>query len=68
MISNAKPEDMPSEKPSAAKKKPSSEKTVKNPSDYQSAVVDTLLKARIVQGLTVTIRFVLSVFVRWVQT
>ena len=45
MISNAKPEDMPSEKPSAAEKKLSSEKTVKKPSDYQSAVARHLAES-----------------------
>ena len=45
MISNAKPEDMPSEKPSAAEKKPPSEKTVKKPSDHQSAVARHLAES-----------------------
>ena len=36
---------MPSEKPSAAEKKPSSEKTVNKPSDYQSAVARHLAES-----------------------
>ena len=36
---------MPSEKPSAAEKKPSGEKTVKKPSDYQSAVARHLAES-----------------------
>ena len=46
MISNAKPEDTSSEKPSAADKKPSSEKPVKKPSDYQSAVARHLAESK----------------------
>ena len=65
MFSNAKPEDMPSEKPSAAEKKPSNEKTVKKPSDYQSAVARHLAESEDCAMAYSDNSFgVLSVFVR----
>ena len=45
-ISNAKPEDHAFGKPSAAEKKPSSEKPEKKPSDYQSAVARHLAESK----------------------
>ena len=62
MTANTKPEDTPPELPS--EKKPSSEKPEKKPSDYQSAVARHLAKTKGVHSLTMTIRFVSSVFVR----